>query len=52
MALNVMKLDVEKPATEIAKVAHETKTGAIGRALVERLARLQARRHPKQFSLC
>jgi antitoxin VapB len=43
MALNVKNVDVERLAGEVANLAHETKTEAIRRALVERRARLQAR---------
>jgi antitoxin VapB len=43
MALNIKNLEVEKLAGEVANLAHETKTEAIRRALVERRARLQAR---------
>lgn len=43
MALNIKNVDVERLAGEVALLAHETKTEAIRRALVERRARLQAR---------
>ncbi len=43
MALNLKNADVERLAAEVAELAHETKTEAIRRALVERRARLQAR---------
>ena len=43
MALNIKNVDVERLAGEVANLAHETKTEAIRRALVERRARLQAR---------
>jgi antitoxin VapB len=43
MALNIKNADVERLAGEVADLAHETKTEAIRRALVERRARLQAR---------
>ena len=43
MALNIKNVDVERLAREVADLAHETKTEAIRRALVERRARLQAR---------
>src|ERR1035437_8798581 len=43
MALNIKNVDVERLAAETAKLAHETKTEASRRALVERRARLQAR---------
>ncbi len=43
MALNIKNLEVERLASDIARLAHETKTEAIRRALLERKARLQAR---------
>ena len=43
MALNIKNVDIERLAGEVANLAHETKTEAIRRALVERRARLQAR---------
>lgn len=43
MALNIKNADVETLATEVARLAHETKTEAIRRALLERRVRLQAR---------
>ena len=43
MALNIKNIDVERLAGEVAGLAHETKTEAIWRALLERRARLQAR---------
>ena len=43
MGLNIKNMDVERLAGEVAGLAHETKTEAIRRALVERRARLQAR---------
>ncbi len=43
MALSIRNVDVERLAGEVADLAHETKTEAIRRALVERRARLQAR---------
>ena len=43
MALNIKNVEVERLAGEVADLAHETKTQAIRRALVERRARLQAR---------
>jgi antitoxin VapB len=43
VALNIKNTDVERLAGEVANLAHETKTEAIRRALVERRARLQAR---------
>ena len=43
MALDIKNIEVEKLAREVATMAHETKTEAIRRALVERRGRLQAR---------
>lgn len=43
MALNIKNIDVERLAGEVASMAHETKTEAIRRALLERRARLQSR---------
>ena len=43
MGLNIKNVDVERLAGEVAGLAHETKTDAIRRALLERRARLQAR---------
>ena len=40
MALNLKNPEVERLATEVARLAHETKTEAIRRALLERKARL------------
>lgn len=42
MALNIKNVEVERLAGEVANLAHETKTEAIKRSLVERRARLQA----------
>lgn len=42
MGLNIKNADVERLASEVANLAHETKTEAIRRALLERRARLQA----------
>jgi antitoxin VapB len=42
MALNIKNVEVERLATEVAKLTHESKTEAIKRALVERRARLLA----------
>jgi len=41
MALNLKNPEVEGLATEVARLAGETKTEAIRRALIERKARLQ-----------
>jgi antitoxin VapB len=43
MGLNIKNTEVERLATEVAGMAHETKTEAIRRALLERRARLRAR---------
>jgi len=43
MPLNIKNAEVEKLAGEVANLAHETKTEAIRRALLERRARLHAR---------
>lgn len=42
MGLNIKNTDVERLAGEVASLAHETKTEAIRRALLERRTRLQA----------
>jgi antitoxin VapB len=43
MGLNIKNAEVERLAGEVAVLAHESKTEAIRRALLERRARLQAR---------
>ena len=43
MGLNIKNADVERLATEVASLAHETKTEAIRKALLERRLRLQGR---------
>jgi antitoxin VapB len=43
MALNIKNAEVERLATEVARLARETKTEAIRNALVERKKRLSAR---------
>ena len=43
MGLNIKNTEVERLATEVAGMAHETKTEAIRQALLERRARLRAR---------
>jgi len=43
MGLNIKNAEVERLAGEVASLAHETKTEAIRRALLERRTRLQAR---------
>jgi antitoxin VapB len=42
MALNIKNVEVERLASEIAELTHESKTEAIKRALLERRARLLA----------
>ena len=42
MALNIKNPEVENLAADVARMAHETKTEAIKRALEERKARLAA----------
>jgi antitoxin VapB len=46
MALNIKNLEVEELAAEMARLAKETKTEAIRRALLERKARLRLRPSP------
>ena len=43
MALNIKNLEVERLVAEVARLAKETKTEAIRRALLERKARLRIR---------
>jgi antitoxin VapB len=43
MGLNIKNAEVERLAGEVAGMAHESKTEAIRRALLERRDRLQAR---------
>lgn len=45
MALNIKNNEVEELASEVATLAHETKTEAIKHALLERRARLHASGH-------
>jgi antitoxin VapB len=40
VALNIKNAEVERLATEVARMAHETKTEAIRRALADRKTRL------------
>ena len=42
MGLNIKNLEVEQLAAEVALLAHETKTEAIRKALLERRMRLRA----------
>ena len=42
MALNIKNLEVEQLAADVAEMAHETKTEAIRRALLERRDHLRA----------
>lgn len=44
MGLNIKNPEVERLAAEVARLAQETKTEAIRRALLERRTRLRARR--------
>lgn len=44
MALNIRNPETERLATELAKLAGETKTEAVTRALRDRLARLRRER--------
>ena len=46
MALNIKNAEVEQLAAEVARLARETKTEAIRRALLERKARLRLRPSP------
>jgi antitoxin VapB len=43
LGLNIKNLEVERLASEVAGLAHESKTEAIRRALLERRTRLLAR---------
>jgi antitoxin VapB len=43
MGLNIKNIEVERLAGEVASLAHETKTEAIRRALLDRRDRLRAR---------
>jgi antitoxin VapB len=43
VALNIKNVEVERLATEVARLTGETKTEAVRRALMERRARLRAR---------
>ena len=47
MALNIKNPEVERLATEVAELAHETKTEAIRKALEERKLRLRSRVNSK-----
>ena len=47
MALNIKNPRVERLAAEVAKMARETKTEAIGRALEDRRARLAFKSSPE-----
>jgi antitoxin VapB len=48
VALNIKNAEVERLATEVSKLAHETKTEAIRRALEERKARLKVGASPEE----
>jgi antitoxin VapB len=43
MALNIKNPEVEQLASDVARLAHETKTDAVRQALAERKVRLQAK---------
>jgi len=47
MALNIKNERVERLAAEVARMARETKTAAIGRALEDRKARLAFKTSPQ-----
>lgn len=47
MALNIKNAEVERLATEIARLTGETKTEAIRRALVDRRQRIAHRAEPR-----
>jgi antitoxin VapB len=51
MGLNIKNLEVERLATEVARLAHETKTEAIRKALIDRRARLETKARLTQSSL-
>lgn len=44
MALNIRNAEAERLAAELARLTGETKTGAVAKALKERLARVRAAR--------
>ena len=48
MALNIKNPEVERLATELARLTGETKTETIRRALLERRARMRTRVDPKK----
>jgi antitoxin VapB len=43
VTLTIKNIEVEQLATELARVTHDTKTGAIQRALYDRLGRVRLR---------
>jgi antitoxin VapB len=47
MALNIKNPEVERLATEVAELAHETKTEAIRKALEDRRLKLKVQATPK-----
>jgi antitoxin VapB len=49
VALNIKNTEVERLAEDVARLAGETKTEAIRRALLERRQRLQLRAAPAQY---
>ena len=50
MALNIRHTETEKLAEEVAKLTGETKTEAVRRALLDRLARLRRDRHERKLA--
>jgi antitoxin VapB len=50
MALNIRHIETEKLAEEVAKLTGETKTEAVRRALLDRLARLRRDRHEHRLA--
>lgn len=47
MALNIKNREVEELAAEVARIANESKTEAIRRALLDRRARLKLQRNQR-----
>ena len=50
MALNIRNEEAERLAAELARLTGETKTGAVAKALRERLARVRAGRVPRRLA--
>jgi len=46
MSLNIKNEEAHRRAQELARLAGETTTGAVDRAIVERLQRIRKRRNP------